>query len=112
VRWTAPLILLASSAWAALDPPNTIQCREKFENGSCQTDQGVEGSCISQQIKVPDFTNPGPPVFKEERAKVCVPKKERLTLKEVLGAVGVGAVLFALVLFKLLARPIFGHRDP
>jgi hypothetical protein len=98
------LVLLGSSAWAAMDPPNTAGCREKFDQVACRTDQDEKGTCINQMINTPDFSQPGPPKFKMMPTMVCVAAPVTRSIKDYFLVLVSAVVIFGLVIYNLFRR--------
>ncbi|MBS1150080.1 MAG: hypothetical protein H6Q89_1778 [Myxococcaceae bacterium] len=96
--------LLAATAWAAFAPPDTAGCREKFDKVACLTDTGLKGTCHSRPVNTPDFSVPGPPKFKVLPTMVCVATETKYSIKDVLGALLAGAVVFALFIYNMFRR--------
>jgi hypothetical protein len=54
-------ILLASSAWADLPPPDTSGCSGQQANASCETDDKKSGTCQTSKCSRLDYSQGTPP---------------------------------------------------
>lgn len=64
-------LLLASTTWADIPPPDTSSCRDKQAGAACQTDEGKAGTCEASKCSRLDYSNGTPPSSVEYECLRC-----------------------------------------
>jgi uncharacterized protein (TIGR03382 family) len=72
-RFLAAALLLSSTAWADIAPPNLSGCRDKEAGATCETDDARSGICQKSTCSRNDYSNGPPPKVVDYECLQCAP---------------------------------------